>query len=168
MLLEIFSYFFRRHHCYPAPIAPPSFRPCPSIYFLLFTWTHFCLGNNYVCSSLNHYSSFIFGWAFWDGIWTFLRMFHTRKPILRVFKIIPSCCFCYLWDIFSSVALMLGASKLLAMANDIGGFHPIVVGEVFLWLINCSIVYNFRGHFKSTYPPLVSSIDPWRLWSHPF
>jgi len=59
-------------------------------------------------------------------------MFHTKKPILRVFKIIPSCCYYYLWDILSSVALMLGASKLLAMANDIGGLHPIVVNKVFL------------------------------------
>jgi hypothetical protein len=30
------------------------------------------------------------------------------------------------------VALMLGVNKLLAMANDIGGLHPIVVNKVFL------------------------------------
>jgi hypothetical protein len=43
-------------------------------------------------------------------------------------------------DIPRLVALMLGANKLLVMANDIGGFRPIVVGEVFLRLINRSIV----------------------------
>jgi hypothetical protein len=35
-------------------------------------------------------------------------------------------------DIPKSVALMLGANRLLAMAKDIGGFHPIAIGEVFL------------------------------------
>jgi len=34
-------------------------------------------------------------------------------------------------DIFRSVALMLGVNILLAMAKDIGGFHPIAIGEVF-------------------------------------
>jgi hypothetical protein len=66
-----------------------------------------------------------------------------------------------LWDILRSVALMLGVSKLLAMANDIGGLHPIVISEVFLWLISCSIVYNFRGHFKSTYSPI--NLEYWSL-----
>jgi len=30
------------------------------------------------------------------------------------------------------VALVLGASRLLAMAKDIGGLRPIIIGEVFL------------------------------------
>jgi len=30
------------------------------------------------------------------------------------------------------MASVLGVNRLLAMAKDIGGFHPIVVGEVFL------------------------------------
>jgi hypothetical protein len=29
------------------------------------------------------------------------------------------------------VALVLGASRLLAMAKDIGGLRPIIIGEVF-------------------------------------
>jgi hypothetical protein len=29
------------------------------------------------------------------------------------------------------MALMLGASRLLTMAKDIGGFCPIAIGEVF-------------------------------------
>jgi len=34
-------------------------------------------------------------------------------------------------DILKSMALMLGANKLLAMAKDIGGLRPIAMGEVF-------------------------------------
>ncbi len=35
-------------------------------------------------------------------------------------------------DIPRLVALVLGASKLLAMAKDIGGLRLIAIGEVFL------------------------------------
>jgi len=34
--------------------------------------------------------------AFLDGIWTSFEMFHTRGPIFKVFKMIPSC-YCCLW-----------------------------------------------------------------------
>ncbi len=37
------NYSFGGHCCCPSPVAPPSFKPCPSIYFWLSTWTHFCL-----------------------------------------------------------------------------------------------------------------------------
>jgi hypothetical protein len=43
-------------------------------------------------------------------------------------------------DILRLVALVLGVSKLLAMAKDTGGLCPIAIGEVFLRFINCSIV----------------------------
>jgi hypothetical protein len=35
---------------------------------------------------------------------------------------------------------VLGVSRLLAMAKNISGFQSVVVGEVFLQFINCSIV----------------------------
>jgi hypothetical protein len=35
-------------------------------------------------------------------------------------------------DIPRSVALVQRANRLLAMVKDINGFHPIVVGEMFL------------------------------------
>jgi hypothetical protein len=35
-------------------------------------------------------------------------------------------------DILRSVALVLGVSRLLVMAKDTNGFHPIIVGKVFL------------------------------------
>jgi hypothetical protein len=35
-------------------------------------------------------------WAYWDGIWTSIKMFHTKGPILMVFKIIPNCYYYYL------------------------------------------------------------------------
>jgi hypothetical protein len=43
-------------------------------------------------------------------------------------------------DIPRLVALVLGVSKMLAMAKDIGGLCPIVVGKTFHRFINCSIV----------------------------
>jgi hypothetical protein len=45
-------------------------------------------------------------------------------------------------DIFKSMALMLRVNRLLAMAKDIGGLHPIAIGEVFFQLINHSIVLS--------------------------
>jgi hypothetical protein len=43
-------------------------------------------------------------------------------------------------DILRSVVLMFGASKLLAMAKNIGGFCSIVIGKMFFQIINRSIV----------------------------
>jgi hypothetical protein len=57
------------------------------------------------------------------------------------------------------MALMLGACKLLAMAKDIGGLHPIAIGEVFFQLI-VPLSYNFRGRFMNTYPPISSEFRP--------
>jgi hypothetical protein len=34
-------------------------------------------------------------------------------------------------DIFRSMALVLGANKLLTLAKDFGGLHPIVISEMF-------------------------------------
>jgi hypothetical protein len=56
-------------------------------------------------------------------------------------------------DIPRSVALMLGAKKLLAMAKDTGGFRPIVVNEVFLQLMNYCIVLLFWGLFQEHLSP---------------
>ncbi len=43
-------------------------------------------------------------------------------------------------DILRLVALMLAVIRLLVMAKDISGLHIIVVGKVFLQLINRSIL----------------------------
>ncbi len=51
------------------------------------------------------------------------------------------------------MALMLGASKLLAMAKDSGGFHPIVIGKMFFQPINRSIVLQFWGPFQEHLSP---------------
>jgi len=45
------------------------------------------------------------------------------------------------------MALVLGASRLLAMAKDIGGLRPIIISEVFFLFINHSIVLQLRGPF---------------------
>jgi hypothetical protein len=55
-------------------------------------------------------------------------MFHTRKHILKLFQIVIVIAH---GDIFKSMALVLGVNKLLALAKDLGGLHPIVIGEVF-------------------------------------
>jgi hypothetical protein len=46
-------------------------------------------------------------------------------------------------DIPRSMARMLGVNKLLAMAKDIGGFCPTVIGKMFFRLISHSIVLQF-------------------------
>ncbi len=85
---------------------------------------------------------------------------HTRRPILRVFEIIPSYCCCWLWDIPRSVAIVLGVNKLLVMAKDTSGLCPIAIGEAFFNLLVVALSYNFEGHFKNTYPPINLEYQP--------
>jgi hypothetical protein len=59
-------------------------------------------------------------------------MFHSKRPIFKVFGIIPSCYCCCSWGYPYVGGLVLGASKLLAMAKDTNGLHLITKGEVFL------------------------------------
>jgi hypothetical protein len=58
------------------------------------------------------------------------------------------------------MALMLEVSKLLAMAKDTGGLHPIDVGKVFLRLINHSIVLHLQGLFKEHLSPISLEYQP--------
>jgi len=51
------------------------------------------------------------------------------------------------------VALVLGASRLLAMVEDIVGFRLIVVSEVFFRLISRSIVLQLQGLFQEHLSP---------------
>ncbi len=50
-------------------------------------------------------------------------------------------------DIFKLVTLVLGTSRLLAMAKDTSGFCLIIVRKVFFQLINCSIILQLQGPF---------------------
>jgi hypothetical protein len=52
------------------------------------------------------------------------------------------------------MALMLGANKLLAMANDTNGLCFIIVGEMFFDFLVVALFYNFGGYFKSFYFPI--------------
>jgi hypothetical protein len=63
-------------------------------------------------------------------------------------------------DIFRLVTIMLGVKKLLAMAKDTNGFHSIVVSKVFFQLLITPMLYNFEGHFWSTYPPISLEYQP--------
>jgi hypothetical protein len=51
------------------------------------------------------------------------------------------------------MALVLGVSKLLATVMDIGGLHLIIVGKVFLQLINRSIVLQLGGSLQEHLSP---------------
>jgi len=55
------SHSFGGHHCCFALAAPPSFKPCPSTYFWLSTWTHLCLGLENYISMWGHYGFRIVG-----------------------------------------------------------------------------------------------------------
>jgi len=58
------------------------------------------------------------------------------------------------------MAVMLEVSKLLAMAKDTGGFHPIHVSKVFLQLINRSIVLHLPGLFQEDLSPISLEYQP--------
>ncbi len=55
---------------------------------------------------------------------------------------------------------MLKVSRLLIMANDIKGFHFIIVGEMFFDLLVVALFYNFGGYFKSSYFPINLEFHP--------
>ncbi len=46
------------------------------------------------------------------------------------------------------------------MAKNIGGLRPIIVGEVFLYLLVIPLSYNFDNHFKAHIPLSVWNINP--------
>jgi hypothetical protein len=57
-----------------------------------------------------------------------------------VFRIILGYYFVAHGDILRSMALVLGATRLLIMEKDVRGFSPIAIGKAFFQLINHSIV----------------------------
>ncbi len=69
-----------------------------------------------------------------------LGCFILKDPSSRFLKLFQVVATITHRDIPRSVALMLRANKLLTMAKDISGLHPIAISEVFLRLINHSIV----------------------------
>jgi hypothetical protein len=88
-------------------------------------------------------------------------MFHTKKPSLgfsKLYQVIVVVVVC--GDIPKSKALMLGVIILLVMAKNIGGLRPIIVGEVFLYLLVVPLSYNFDNHFKAHIPLSVWNINP--------
>jgi hypothetical protein len=88
-----------------------------------------------------------------------LGMLCTKRPIFEVFKIILDCC--YSWDIFKLVALILKASKLLAMVKDSNGFALLLWSRCFFDLVIIPLFDNFKSHFRNTYPP--TSLEFWPL-----
>jgi hypothetical protein len=68
-------------------------------------------------------------------------------------------------DIPRLVALMLGVqvSRLMAMAKDTSGLHPIAMGKMSFLLINHSIILQLRGSFQEQLSPPDWSSDPWKL-----
>ncbi len=69
------------------------------------------------------------------------RCFILKDPslkFLKLFQVVTTTIAC--GDILRSMALMLGVNKLLAMAKDTSGIHPITVSKVFFLFISSSIV----------------------------
>ncbi len=58
--------------------------------------------------------------------------FIPKNPSLKFLNLFQATIVVACGDIPRLVVLVLGVNKLLAMAKDIGGLHPIVVSEVFL------------------------------------
>jgi hypothetical protein len=82
-----------------------------------------------------------------------LGCFIPEDPSSRFLKLFQGVTVVAYVDIPRSVALVLRASKLLAMAKHIGSFHPIIVGEMFLRFISHSIVLHLWGPFQEHLSP---------------
>ncbi len=89
-------------------------------------------------------------------------MFQTKGPSLRFSKLLQDVVVIVAHgDIPRLVALMLGASRLLAMAKDMGSLHLIAICEVFLWLINHFIVLQLQRPFQEhLFPHQVQILTP--------
>jgi hypothetical protein len=61
-----------------------------------------------------------------------LGCFIPEDPSLGFWELFQAIVVVAYGDIFRSVALVLRVNRLLAMAKDIGGLRPIIIGEVFL------------------------------------
>ncbi len=68
------------------------------------------------------------------------RSFILEDPSLRVLKLFQAIAIVARTNFLRSMALMLRANILLAMEKNTGGFHPIVVGDMFIQFISHSIV----------------------------
>jgi hypothetical protein len=56
-------------------------------------------------------------------------------------------------DILRSIALVLGANKLLTMEKDVRGLCPIAICKLFFQLIIHSIVLQLQGPFQEHLSP---------------
>jgi len=61
------------------------------------------------------------------------------------------------------MALVVRANRLLAMAKDTNGLRPIIVNKIFFYLLVAPLSYSFKGHFKSTYPPISLEYQPLKV-----
>ncbi len=77
----------------------------------------------------------------------FSKCFILEDPSSRFSKLFQVVVIVVCGDIFKSMALMLGASRLLAIAKDTSGFHHIIVSEMFIQFINHSVVLQLQGSF---------------------
>ncbi len=87
-----------------------------------------------------------------------------QGTILKVFIIILGCYVVTCGDIPRLVAFVLGVSKLLSMAKDVGGFLPIVTGEVFFFTYwSFHFLSYIEAALRAPIPPSIRSVDPWKL-----
>jgi hypothetical protein len=81
------------------------------------------------------------------------KCFIPKDPSLRFSKLFQTVIVVVRGNILRSMALMLVANRLLAMAKDICGLCLIAVSEMFIQLINHSIVLQLRGPFQEHLSP---------------
>jgi hypothetical protein len=81
------------------------------------------------------------------------RCFIPKDPSSGFLKLFQTVIVVAHGNILRSMALMLVANRLLAMAKDICGLCPIAVSEMFIQLINRSIILQLRGPFQEHLSP---------------
>ncbi len=140
------------------PTTFPSFRPCLSTYFWLLAWSHFCprwiLFAQALATIPHLFWNGLFGMIFEHLLKYFIledsssklsELFHVDIVIARM-------------NILRSVALVLGANKLLAKHWWYSSYYYCRWNVFDLLLV--PLFYNFGGHFRSTYFPISLGYQP--------
>ncbi len=134
------SYSFGGHHAtlHQLHLPPSNLVPPPSFYYQP---KHIFVLDRILFTQALAIAPHLFSSGFSGMVFEHLSgCFILENPFSWFSKLFQVVAIVVCGDIPRLVASMLGVSKLLAMAKNIGGLCPIAIGKVFFWLISHSIV----------------------------